>query len=102
MTRQKSRPTKPKKGKVMNTKEYTYTTDAQWQTGNHKLGPIPRSPEGQIELLEHAVYELYSWLMDELGWDNPASISDCLTDQVNQIAHRAYEKSCFDNNMTRA
>ena len=94
MTRQNSRPAKQKKGKAMSTREYTYTTDAQWRTGNYKLGPIPRSPERQIELLEHAVYELYGWLMDELGWDNPASISDRLTDQVNRIAHRAYERGC--------
>ena len=74
--------------------KYTHTTDAEWRTGKYELGPIPKSQAEQIELLEHAVYELYDWLMDELGWDNPASISDRLSDQVNKIAHRAYERGC--------
>lgn len=71
--------------------EWSYLSD---YVGSKALSPIPRSPEKQIELLEHAVYELYGWLMDELGWDNPASISDRLTDQVIRIAHRAYERGC--------
>jgi hypothetical protein len=74
--------------------EYTYTTYREWDTGKYKLGPIPRSPEKQVALLERAVYDLFEMLMDELGWDNPGSVADRLSDEVNRIAHRAYEKHC--------
>jgi len=58
------------------------------------LGPIPRSPEKQIVLLEHAVFELYEMLMRDNGWDNPSSISDRLSSRTLRIAHRAYERGC--------
>ena len=73
--------------------KYTCTPYHQW-TAQHKLSPIPRSQVRQIELLERAVYELYDWLIDELGHDNAHGISDRLSDQVNLIAHRAYERGC--------
>lgn len=72
--------------------QFTHTTRNEWGTGEHKLGSIPSSPEKQVQLLEYAVYELFAWLMDELGYDNPGSIADCLADEVNKIAHRAYER----------
>lgn len=78
----------------MSKTKFTHTTKRQWETGRYELGPIPRSPEKQIELLEYAVFEMFEWLMDELNMDNPASIADRLADQVNQIAYRAYEKGC--------
>jgi hypothetical protein len=56
------------------------------------LGPIPRSPEKQIVLLEHAVFELYEMLMRDNGWDNPSSISDRLSSRTLRIAHRAYDR----------
>jgi hypothetical protein len=37
---------------------------------------------------------MFEWLMEELDYDNPGSISDRLSDQVNKIAHRAYERGC--------
>ena len=74
--------------------KYTYTTYSQWDEGGHKLGPIPRSPEKQVLLLERAVFELFGWLMSELNWDNPGSIADELSDEVNRIARKAYEKHC--------
>jgi hypothetical protein len=76
--------------------EYTYTTYSEWDTGGHKLGPIPRSPEKQVVLLERAVYDLFEMVMDELGWDNPGSVADRLSDEVNRIAHKAYEKHCAE------
>jgi hypothetical protein len=78
----------------MNKTKFTHTTYRQWESGKYELGPIPKSPEKQIELLEHAVYEMFEWLMDELDYDNPGSIADRLSDQVNKIAYRAYEKGC--------
>lgn len=78
----------------MSKTKFTHTTNREWETGRHKLGPIPKSPEKQIELLEYAVFEMFEWLMDELGMDNPGSVADRLSDQVNQIAYRAYEKGC--------
>lgn len=78
----------------MSRTKFTSTTYGGWQTGKHKLDPIPGSSEKQIELLEHAVYEMFELLMDELGWDNPGSIADRLSDQVNKIAYRAYERGC--------
>ena len=57
------------------------------------LGKIPRAPEKQIAQLERAVAELFDWLMKELNWDNPGSIADCLSDDINRIAHRAYERA---------
>ena len=72
----------------------TQTTYGEWDTGMHKLGPIPRSPEKQVILLQRAVYELFEMLMEELNWDNPGSIADRLSDEVNKIAHKAYEKHC--------
>jgi len=74
--------------------KFTRTTYAEWDTGTYKLGPIPRSAEKQVVLLERAVAELFEMLMDERGWDNPGSIADLLSDEVNRIAHRAYEKHC--------
>ena len=73
---------------------YTYTTKSEWDTGEHELGPIPQSPEKQVILLERAVFELFDWLMSELNWDNPGSIADELSDEVNRIARSAYEKHC--------
>jgi hypothetical protein len=58
------------------------------------LPEIPKSKEKQIELLERAVGELFSWIMTDKGWDNPGSIADELDDEVNKIAHRAFEKYC--------
>jgi hypothetical protein len=72
--------------------EFTRTSYSEWDEGGHKLGPIPRSPEKQIVLLERAVYEMFIWLMDELGWDNPGSIADELSDEINKIAYRAFDK----------
>ena len=62
------------------------------------LPAIPKSKEKQIELLERAVGELFDWIMAEKGWDNPGSIADKLDDEVNKIAHRAYEKYCKHTN----
>ena len=76
----------------MSKTNFTHTTSREWETGKYKLGPIPESPEKQIELLEYAVFEMFEWLMDVLEWDNPGSVADRLSDQVNQIAYRAYEK----------
>lgn len=76
--------------------KFTRTTYPEWDTGMHKLGPIPKSPEKQVVLLERAVHELFKWLMDELGWDNPGSIADVLSDEVNKISYKAYEKHCTD------
>jgi hypothetical protein len=81
--------------------KFTNTTYYEWDTGKYKLGPIPKSPEKQVELLEYAVFELFDWLMDELGWDNPGSVADRLADEVNKIAYRAYERGSkiyADNN----
>jgi hypothetical protein len=41
--------------------------------------------------LERAFYEMTVWLMDELGWDNPSSVGDELSDEINQIAQRAFD-----------
>ena len=71
--------------------EFTYTSKEQWETGKYKLGPIPKSQKEQIFLLERAVYELTVWLMDELGWDNPSSVGDELSDEINEIAQRAFD-----------
>ncbi len=57
---------------------------------------IPKSTSKQIELLERAVAELFDWLLGELGWDNPASIADRLSDEVNLISYRAYENHLED------
>jgi hypothetical protein len=78
----------------MSKTKFTHTTNREWETGRYKLDPIPKSPEKQIELLEYAVFEMFEWLMDELDMDNPGSVADRLSDQVNQIAYRAYEKGC--------
>jgi len=80
-------------GSLMTKPKYTYTSYDQW-TAQHKLGSIPRSQDKQIELLERAVYELYDWLIDLLGHDNAHGISDKLSDEINLIAHRAYERGC--------
>jgi len=74
--------------------KFTQTTYGEWDNGTHKLGPIPRSPEKQVILLQRAVYELFEMLMDELNWDNPGSVADRLSDEVNKIAQKAYEKHC--------
>ena len=58
------------------------------------LGTIPRSPEKQIVLLEHAVFELYEMLLRDNGWDNPSSISERLSSRTLRIAHRAYDRGC--------
>jgi hypothetical protein len=71
--------------------EFTYTSPRQWESGQYKLGPIPKSQKEQIVLLERAVYEMTVWLMDELGWDNPSSVGDELSDEINQIAQRAFD-----------
>jgi len=60
------------------------------------LPPIPKSQTKQIQLLERAVAELYDWLLDLQGWDNPASIADRLSDEVNLISYRAYENHLED------
>jgi hypothetical protein len=78
----------------MSKTKFTHTTYNEWETGRYKLGPIPKSPEKQIELLEYAVFEMFEWLMDELGMDNPASVADRLADQVNHIAFMAHQKCC--------
>jgi hypothetical protein len=70
---------------------YTYTSKTAWESGQYKLGPIPKSQKEQIVLLERAVYEMTVWLMDELGWDNPSSVGDELSDEINQIAQRAFD-----------
>jgi hypothetical protein len=74
--------------------KFTRTSPRAWESGRYKLGPIPKSPEKQVILLERAVAELFDMLMDELGWDNPGSVADELSDEVNRIAHKAYEKHC--------
>ena len=56
-----------------------------------ELPKIPKSKDVQIKQLEQAVCELTSWLMRELGWDNPSSIADELSDEINRIVQRAYE-----------
>lgn len=58
------------------------------------LPAIPKSKDKQIKLLERAVGELFDWIMADNGWDNPGSIADKLDDEVNRIAHQAYEKYC--------
>ena len=84
------------RGMTTRKEKYTYTTHVQWRRGDYKLGPIPGPPEKQIVLLERAVFELYDWIMEDLGWDNSTSISDRLSDQVNQIAQRAYDRGCSE------
>ena len=80
--------------KTMSNTKFTNTTYREWETGKYKLGPIPESSEKQIELLEHAIYEMFKWLMEELDYDNPGSVADRLSDQVNKIAYRAHERGC--------
>jgi len=58
-----------------------------------KLPKIPSSVKKQIELLEHAVFDLVELFMDEAGWDNPASVFDTLANECNLIASRAYDRS---------
>lgn len=76
----------------MSKRKFTYTTDREWDSGGYTLPPIPVSQQKQIELLDRAVHDMFVWLMDVLGWDNPGSIADRLPDEVNRIAHRAYER----------
>ena len=72
--------------------KFTYTSYSEWDQGGHRLPGIPKSIEKQNELLSHAVYELIDALMDELGWDNPDSVCDRLSDQVNRIASKSYSR----------
>jgi hypothetical protein len=60
------------------------------------LPPIPKSQTKQIQLLELAVAELYDWILDLKGWDNPASIADKLSDETNLISCRAYDNHIDD------
>ena len=93
MTRQNSRPSKLKKGKaVKKINWYSGRLAEKDYVGLAPLGPIPRSPEKQVVLLEHAVFELYEMLMRDNGWDNPSSISDRLSSRTLRIAHRAYDR----------
>ena len=55
---------------------------------------IPSAPAKQIVLLEHAVADLIERLMDETGGDNPGDVIDLLADECNQIAWRAWDRSC--------
>ena len=57
------------------------------------LPPIPKSKDIQMKQLEQAVCELTSWLMRELNWDNPSSVADELSDEVNNIVQRAYKRN---------
>ena len=61
---------------------------------DHTLPAIPKSKDKKIELLERAVGELFDWIMADKGWDNSGSVADRLDDEVNLIAHRAFEKYC--------
>lgn len=70
--------------------KFTHTTFEEF--AGKKLPAIPKSQDKQIEQLEYAVYELIDWLMDELNWSNERSIIDCMADEVNKIATRAYDK----------
>jgi hypothetical protein len=93
MTRQNSRPAKPKKEKaVKKINWYSGPIADKDRFGTAPLGPIPRSPEKQIVLLEHAVFELYEMLLRDNGWDNPSSISERLSSRTLRIAHRAYDR----------
>jgi hypothetical protein len=93
MTRQNSRPSKPKKGKaVEKINWYSGPLADMDHFGTAPLGPIPRSLEKQIVLLEHAVFELYEMLLRDNGWDNPSSVSDRLSSYTLLIAHRAYDR----------
>ena len=93
MTRQNSRPSKPKKGKTMNKINwYSGPLAAKDRFGTLPLGPIPRSLEKQIVLLEHAVFELYEMLLRDNNWDNPSSVSDRLSSHTLLIADRAYDR----------
>ena len=93
MTRQNSRPSKLKKGKaVKKINWYSGRLAEKDYVGLAPLGPIPRSPEKQVVLLEHAVFELYEMLMRDNGWDNPSSISGRLSSRTLRIAHRAYDR----------
>jgi len=95
MTRQKSRPPKQKKGKaVEKINWYSGPLADKDYMGIAPLGPIPRSPEKQIVLLEHAVFELYEMLLRDNGWDNPSSISERLSCHTLRIADRAYDRGC--------
>ena len=91
MTRQNSRPSKPKKGK---TNWYSGPLADMDRFGTAPLGPIPRPLEKQIVLLELAVFELYEMLLRDNNWDNPSSISDRLSSRTLLIAHRAYDRGC--------
>ena len=93
MIRQNSRPAKPKKEKaVKKINWYSGPLAAKDYMGIAPLGPIPRSPEKQIVLLEHAVFELYEMLLRDNGWDNPSSISERLSCHTLLIADRAYDR----------
>jgi hypothetical protein len=43
----------------MSKTKFTHTTYREWETGKYEIGPIPESLEGQIELLEYAVFEMF-------------------------------------------
>ena len=95
MTRQNSRPSKPKKEKaVKKINWYSGRLAEKDYMGLAPLGSIPRSPEKQIVLLEHAVFELYEMLLRDNGWDNPSSISERLSSRTLLIADRAYDRGC--------
>lgn len=57
-----------------------------------QLPPIPKSKDAQIKQLEQAVCELTSWLMRKLNWDNPSSVADELSDEINRIVQRAHDR----------
>jgi hypothetical protein len=61
------------------------------------LPKIPTAPAKQIALLEHAVADLIERLMEETGGDNPGDVIDLLADECNQIAWRAWDRSCERN-----
>lgn len=63
-------------------------------TPEYILPAIPKSQAERTRQMEDAIGFLFSWLMDELNWDNPGSIADKLPDDVNRIAHRSYERWC--------
>ena len=57
-----------------------------------QLPPIPKSKDTQIKQLEQAVFELTEWLMRELNWDNQSSIADELSDDINKITQRSWDR----------
>lgn len=63
-------------------------------TTENILPAIPKSQAERTRQMEDAIGFLFSWLMEELNWDNPGDISDKLPDDVLLIAHRSYERWC--------